>query len=217
MAPMPDSTSEDAFLSKKKAISILQWLVAIVTSYLLLFSKGDISEDPWVFGLIVIFLASPLVLQHLPEAAFEHRYFDIGLLVVDTVLISASIYMNREANWDLFLFYFFILFLAAIGENMIRIVVGSVLISVVYLGLLVQQGKDLMQIGPELFVRIPFLFGASVLYGYLSENAKKEKHRAESAEQKERLKMDLVSALAHDIKNPLGIIMGYAETLADQL
>ncbi|MBI2347141.1 MAG: HAMP domain-containing histidine kinase [Deltaproteobacteria bacterium] len=217
MAPMPDSPSEGSFLSKKKAISILQWLVAIVTSYLLLFSKGDISEDPWVFGLIVIFLASPLVLQHLPEAAFEHRYFDIGLLVVDTVLISASIYMNREANWDLFLFYFFILFLAAIGENMIRIVVGSVLISLVYLGLLVQQGKDLMQIGPELFVRIPFLFGASVLYGYLSENAKKEKHRAESAEEKERLKMDLVSALAHDIKNPLGIIMGYAETLADQL
>ena len=217
MAPMPDSPSEVSFLSKKKAISILQWLVAIVTSYLLLFSKGDISEDPWVFGLIVIFLASPLVLQHLPEAAFEHRYFDIGLLVVDTVLISASIYMNREANWDLFLFYFFILFLAAIGENMIRIVLGSVLISLVYLGLLVQQGKDLMQIGPELFVRIPFLFGASVLYGYLSENAKKEKHRAESAEQKERLKMDLVSALAHDIKNPLGIIMGYAETLADQL
>ena len=214
---MPDSTPEGSFLSKKKAISILQWLVVIVTSYLLLFSKGDISEDPWVFGLIVIFLATPLVLQHLPEAAFEHRYFDIGLLVVDTVLISASIYMNRDVNWDLFLFYFFILFLAAIGENMIRIVLGSVLISLVYLGLLVQQGKDLMQIGPELFVRIPFLFGASVLYGYLSENAKKEKHRAESAEEKERLKMDLVSALAHDIKNPLGIIMGYAETLADQL
>src|SRR3989338_4202254 len=28
--------------------------------------------------------------------------------------------------------------------------------------------------------------------------------------------MDLVSALAHDIKNPLGIIMGYAETMADK-
>src|SRR3990167_5201201 len=28
--------------------------------------------------------------------------------------------------------------------------------------------------------------------------------------------MDLVSALAHDIKNPLGIIMGYAETMSDQ-
>ena len=203
-------------LDKKQAISILQWLIAIVTSYLLLFSKGAASEDPRVYGLIVVFLASSLVIRRLPEAVFQHRYFDIALLVTDTALISASIYMNRDVPWDLFLFYFFILFLAAIGENMVRIVIGSVLISLVYVGLLLEQGKGLSQIGPDLFIRIPFLFGASILYGYLSENAKKEKIRAETAEQKERLKMDLVSALAHDIKNPLGIIMGYAETMSDQ-
>ena len=203
-------------LDKKQAISILQWLIVIVTSYLLLFSKGAASEDPRVYGLIVVFLASSLVIRRLPEAVFQHRYFDIALLVTDTALISASIYMNRDVPWDLFLFYFFILFLAAIGENMVRIVIGSVLISLVYVGLLLEQGKGLAQIGPDLFIRIPFLFGASILYGYLSENAKKEKIRAETAEQKERLKMDLVSALAHDIKNPLGIIMGYAETMSDQ-
>ena len=203
-------------LDKKQAISILQWLIVIVTSYLLLFSKGAASEDPLVYGLIVVFLASSLVIRRLPEAVFQHRYFDIALLVTDTALISASIYMNRDVPWDLFLFYFFILFLAAIGENMVRIVIGSVLISLVYVGLLLEQGKGLSQIGPDLFIRIPFLFGASILYGYLSENAKKEKIRAETAEQKERLKMDLVSALAHDIKNPLGIIMGYAETMSDQ-
>ena len=203
-------------LDKKQAISILQWLIVIVTSYLLLFSKGVTSEDPRVYGLIVVFLASSLVIRRLPEAVFQHRYFDIALLVTDTALISASIYMNRDVPWDLFLFYFFILFLAAIGENMVRIVIGSVLISLVYVGLLLEQGKGLAQIGPDLFIRIPFLFGASILYGYLSENAKKEKIRAETAEQRERLKMDLVSALAHDIKNPLGIIMGYAETMSDQ-
>jgi len=203
-------------LDKKQAISILQWLIVIVTSYLLLFSKGAASEDPRVYGLIVVFLASSLVIRRLPEAVFQHRYFDIALLVTDTALISASIYMNRDVPWDLFLFYFFILFLAAIGENMVRIVIGSVLISLVYVGLLLEQGKGLSQMGPDLFVRIPFLFGASILYGYLSENAKKEKIRAETAEQRERLKMDLVSALAHDIKNPLGIIMGYAETMSDQ-
>lgn len=216
---MLELTSEDPFLSKnkKKAISILQWLVVIVTSYLLLFSKGDISDDPWAYGLIVVFFASTFVVHRLPEAALQHRHFDIALLVFDTALISLSIYMNRDLPWDLFLFYFFILFLAAIGENMIRIVIGSVLISAIYLGLQFEQGRGLAQINPEIFVRIPFLFGSSILYGYLSENAKKEKQRAESAEQKERLKMDLVSALAHDIKNPLGIIMGYAEVMADQL
>lgn len=207
---------EVSVLDKKQTITILQWLIAIVTSYLLLFNKSDISEDPRVYGVIIVFLAASLLLQRLPEAVFHHRYFDIALLLSDTILISASLYMNRDVLWDLFLLYFFILFLAAIGEKMILIVIGSVLISLVYLGLLFQQGKGITQIGPDLFVRIPFLFGASILYGYLSENAKKEKIRAETAEQKERFKMDLVSALAHDIKNPLGIIMGYAETMSDQ-
>ncbi len=208
--------TESPLLDKKHTIIILQWLVAIVTSYLLLFNRGELSEDPKVYGIILIFLACSLILQRLPSDFFHHRFFDTALLISDTILISASIYMNRDVPWDLFLFYFFILFLAAIGENMVRIVIGSVLISIVYLGLLIQQGKGIGQIGPEVFVRIPFLFGASILYGYLSENAKKEKIRAETAEQRERLKMDLVSALAHDIKNPLGIIMGYAETMADK-
>jgi signal transduction histidine kinase len=69
---------------------------------------------------------------------------------------------------------------------------------------------------PEIFIRVPFLFGVSILYGYLLESVKKEKVRAERIEQREQLRMDLVSALAHDIKNPLGVIMGYAENLADR-
>ncbi len=43
-----------------------------------------------------------------------------------------------------------------------------------------------------------------------------EEDDAEGAEEKERLKMDLVSALAHDMKSPLGSIMGYAKIMMDQ-
>lgn len=210
-------TLREPALDKKHAIVTLQWLVVIVSSSLLLFSGGKLSEDPSVYGLILIFFASSLILQRLPEATFYHRFFDTGLALLDTLLISASIYTNRSVPWDLFLFYFFILFLAAIGESMVRIVIGSVLISAIYVVFLVQQGKGLAQMGPDLLIRIPFLFGAAILYGYLSENAKKEKARAETAEQRERLKMDLVVALAHDIKSPLGVIMGYSQLMIDQL
>ena len=203
-------------LSKKRTIIILQWLVAIISSYLVLFSGGEVVDDLRSYSLVGLFLISALVLYRLSDAAFQHRLFDMILLSADTILISAAIYQNRAAPWDLFLLYFFVLFLAAIGETLLKIVGGFLLISLLYLGLLLHQGKGLA-IGTDFFVRTAFLFGVSILYGYLSESAKKEKIRAEEAEQKERLKMDLVSALAHDIKSPLGIIMGYAETLMDQL
>jgi signal transduction histidine kinase len=209
--------SRSRLLDKKKTVIILQWLVVIMSSYQLLFSKGGVSEDPLAHGLVMILLISALVSYRLPEAFFHHQFFDTMLLTFDTLLISTAMYINRDTTWDLFLFYFFILFIAAIGENMVRIVLGSVVLSLVYFGLLVQQGKDLSQTVPDLLVRVSFLFGASVLYGYLSENAKKERRRAETAEENERLKMDLVSTLAHDIKTPLGIIMGHAGMIEDKL
>lgn len=204
-------------LDKKHTVTIIQWLIVIVTSYLMLFSEGQVSEDPIVYGLVVVLLASALVLYRLPTELFDHRYFDTALLIADTILISAAIYMNRTIPWDLFLIYFFILLLAAIGTNLLRIVIGSVVVSLLYLAVLVQKGAGIPQISTDLVIRIPFLFGVSVLYGYLSENANRERKRAELAEERERTKMDLVSSLAHDIKNPLGIIMGYAEMLIEFL
>jgi len=204
-------------LSKKQMIIVLQWLVTIGASYLMLFNKGEIVNDVRSFSLIALFLIAALVLYRLPETVFHHRYFDVTFLVVDTAFISAAIYQNRGGPWDLFLLYFFVLFLAAAGGGQMRVVLGFIVISLVYLGCLLREGKGFAELGSDFFIRIAFLFGISILYGYLSENATKEKVRAESAEQKERVKMDLVSALAHDIKNPLGVIMNYAEILKDQL
>jgi signal transduction histidine kinase len=204
-------------LNKKQMITVLQWLVTIGASYLMLFNKGDVVGDTWSFGLIALFLIATLVLYRLPDELFHHRYFDVTFLIVDTAFISAAIYQNRGGPWDLFLLYFFVLFLAAAGGGQMRVVLGFIVICLVYLGFLLREGKGIAELGSDFFIRIAFLFGISILYGYLSENATKEKVRAESAEQKERVKMDLVSALAHDIKNPLGVIMNYAEILKDQL
>jgi signal transduction histidine kinase len=136
--------------------------------------------------------------------------------VADTAFISAAIYQNRGGPWDLFLLYFFVLFLAAVGGGLMRVVLGFVVISLVYLGFVLREGKGLTEIGSDFFIRTAFLFGISILYGYLSENVRKEKGRAESAVEKEHLKMELVSALAHDIKTPLGVIMSYADLAREQ-
>ena len=208
--------SKGLVADKKYTIIILQWVIAIATSFLILFQKGEVSKDPVVYGVVAIFLFTSLVLYRLPEGAFYHGFFDVALLIWDTLLLSTAIYINQDISWELFLLYFFVLFLAAMGESMLKIVLGSVIINVVYIGLLVQQGMELTQLGSDVYVRISFLFGVSILYGYLSENTNKERRRAETAEEREHLKMGLVSALAHDIKNPLGIIMGYAELKLDE-
>lgn len=40
---------------KKYTIIILQWVIAIATSFLILFPKGEVSLDPAVYALVVLF------------------------------------------------------------------------------------------------------------------------------------------------------------------
>ena len=201
-----------SFEDKKKHLIHLQWLVVLATSYLMLFKKEQLVEDPWALFLVFVLLASIAVLQRLPKATFDHRSFAPALVVTDTLLITLAIGLNKESPWDLLLLFYFGLFIAAIGESLIKIVVGCSVISIA--SVLVSSGMSPSRIDSDALFRIPFIFGASILYAYLAEEARKEKKEVEKAKETERLKRQLVSAMAHDIKNPLWIIMGSAETVA---
>lgn len=198
---------------KKKTLINLQWLVVLATAYLLLFKRLEIVQDPWAFGLIAALLGSILALHHLPETAFDHRQFAPALAVVDTLLITVAILINREGPWDLFLVFFFCLFITATGENLIKIVAACLLVAILSVVVNPFSAATGFRLHPDMLFRIPFLFGVSILYGYLAEQTRKERDRAEKAEQTEQIKRQLVSALAHDIKNPLGVMMGYAEAV----
>ncbi|MBI2359943.1 MAG: HAMP domain-containing histidine kinase, partial [Deltaproteobacteria bacterium] len=132
---------------------------------------------------------------------------------VDTTLITLAILTNREGPWDLYLVFFFCLFITATGENLIKIVAACLLVAILSVSVNPFSSANPFQFDPDLLFRIPFLFGVSILYAYLAEHARNERGRAEKAEHTERIKRQLISALAHDIKNPLGVMMGYAEAV----
>jgi signal transduction histidine kinase len=52
------------------------------------------------------------------------------------------------------------------------------------------------------------------LYGHLTNQVKRDKRRIEQLKPTEELKRQVVSALAHDVKAPLSVILGHAELLA---
>ena len=208
------STSNE---DRKKTLINLQWLIVLATSYLLLFQKGEVVSDPRAFSLILVLLATVPVLYRLPTRHFDHRLFAPTLVILDTLLICAGITLNRQSPWDLLLVFFFGLFIAATGESLIKIIAGCVLISVVSLMANPFSSVSLPQLDADMLFRIPFLFGVSILYGYLAEQTRREKEKAKKTEETAQLKRQMVSALAHDIKNPFAVIMGYAEFAVQDL
>lgn len=202
---------------KKNTLVTLQWFVVIGTSYLSLFSKDYFVEDIRVLLLIIALLLSILVLQRIPEKCLAHRHFNPTLLLADTAMILLAIGLNRDTPWDLYLLFFFCIFIAGIGESLPQIVVGCLLISVIFFTFSLSHGDGAVTLNTEMLLRVPFLFGVSILYGYLAEQVKIEKKRSQTLQDVDRIKRQLVSALAHDIKNPLAVIMGYAAAVASRL
>lgn len=212
LRPLGDESGSD----RRSNILMLQWLVVIGTSYLSLFSGGTLNDDPRVFALIVVLMLSGLVLQRLPERVFQSASFSSLLVFVDVVLILLGIGLKRESPWDLFLLFFLCLYIAGIGESLLKAVVGCLLFSIAFTFVSLSGEKDLW-LDSETLVRVPFLFGVSVLYAYLAHQVKAEKKRADEAERAEGVKRRLVSGLAHDIKSPLSVVKGFTEVISMNL
>jgi len=202
-----------AIREDRNAIIAIQWLVAIGTSYLIFATHDWSLTDPLLALVILVCLVSASVLKRIPEETFEKRLIEPGLLVLDSILIIAAI-VSQETPWDLLLLFFLCVFIAAIGENLIQIAVGCVLLSLVFLVFVSPNAVNVLTINSNFLIRVPFMFGIAIFYGHLASQVKREKRRVEKMEATTRLKRQFVAALAHDIKTPLNVILGHAELLA---
>ena len=106
------------------------------------------------------------------------------------------------------------LFLSALSERIGLVVGAALLITVAHLytlshfvdlGVLIQQGYML---------RIPFLFVVALFFGHLVHHARVRERSVEEGRARE-LRLDLLSAVSHDLKNPLGVIDSLAELMLD--
>jgi len=157
-----------------------------------------------------------LVLQRLPRPLFYHPYFDAVLVIVDAVLIVAGIVLNRDSPWELFLLFSLCVYIASIAESLVKTLLGSLLLSAGFTFVTYSGDKDFW-LDTETLLRIPFLFGVSGLFGYLANQVKWQRQRADEAEQAQLVRRRLVSGLAHDIKSPLSVIKGFAEVVSMNL
>ena len=215
MSADPDSPVNSGRREERNAITAVQWLVAIGVSYLVVAVNDRHVTEPLPAILIVASLASAALLQRVPEIFFEKHLIEPGLLVLDSILILSAITTSHEMPWDLLILFFFCVFIATIGENLIQVALGCILLSLVFVIFVSPNVVDISNAKPDFLFRVPFMFGISIFYGHLANQVKQEKKRAERIEEAALLKRQMVCALAHDIKTPLNVILGHAELIAD--
>jgi len=199
--------------NKKGTIVLLRWVLVISFSYLLLLNLSTSHVQTHIVLLITVALSSNLVVARIPDAWAERRLFDFGIVLFDTTWVTLGLLWAPNVSADLFLLYFLVIFVAAMGESLPIIVGSAAVIGLAYGMMLTWHPGGGFQLTTSALLRVPFLFVVSLFYGYFVAEIRSRRSEVSEARLREQAKSELLVAVSHDLRGPLG----NAEGLLDRV
>jgi len=163
--------------NRKKIILTLRWTAIIVTSYLILFGQGRVTDLHLSHILILIYILSNVLLTFFPKTWFSNLKFFYPLVIVDTGIVSFGMYLSEKMTTDFYLVFFLIIIFASISRNFKLLMAIGGITALLYGVLLYSWGLLLTQNSSSYTLRIPFIFIMTAFYGYIVQTLTKEKHQ----------------------------------------
>ncbi len=149
---------------------LLQSLVSIILSFELLFGSNFIISRAMSDSLVVglwLFIAFIAVM---PRAVLQAAWLSAGLVSIDTLLVTATIYLSGNARPDLYIAYFVLMLIAASVRRLSHLLGLSMLLSVGYAVVLYEGIIQSGTIAAGQLLGIPVLLVMAIFYGVALES-----------------------------------------------
>lgn len=167
-------------MSRRRAIALLRTTSIVATAYLVVAEVGREGVSLTTAALVGAALASNIVLRWVPESTCASTRFTGAVMLVDTAWITVVLLSAGRFGGELFYLYFFVLFLAGIGESVKLIAVGSIVTVVAYLVAAGGSADARFAWSASTLMRIPFFLAIATFYGYLIDRVRQEHLAARS-------------------------------------
>src|SRR6185295_9938410 len=162
--PSSEDSCHESTISRPRYV-VLQSLVGIMLAYQLLSGAELIASRPTIGGIVVGMVAMVLCLWYVPPSILQASWFSGTVIGIDTVLVTATIYLSGNARSELYLSYFILMLIAASVRRLSHIIGLSLLLCVGY-GVILYQG--VIQTGalsPGHLLGVPVLLVMATFYG----------------------------------------------------
>src|SRR5207302_10546222 len=217
----------------------IRWLFFLVLSFLVLYTYSEQATlgEIWLkAGLLAFYAVSNTLLTWATRRQFKLERWSRPIFLADVVLVSASLYFSAGADTELYLLCFVIIYMSTLGRRVRDAIPLALMAALLYGLFLYHQHPDINFFDPKLLLRFPFFLVLSLFTSYLAEQADLQQRRlSQMAEVQTALATELqkamvdlrdkqsallqaekmtamgqmAGALAHEIRNPLSVIVGY--------
>ena len=161
--------SNDAFVlsprtlaqeKQRETIVMVRWALILTCAYLMLLGRSTAGPS-WLGPLLVAaYLGSNLAVGRMARANVSRQSFKIGVAVLDTCFITASLWIAQQLSVELLLLCLGVLILAIAGLSLGVIAGVTIALSVVSL-VVTWFGGGQMIWQSSLLLRVPFLLAAA--------------------------------------------------------
>ncbi len=154
----------DSTISRPRYLA-LQSLVGIMLAYQLLSGAELIASRPAIGVIVIGLVAMVLCLWYVPNTILQAAWFSGTVIGIDTVLVTATIYLSGNARSELYLSYFVLMLIAASVRRLSHVIGLSLLLCAGY-GVILYQG--IVQTGslsPGHLLGVPVLLVMATFYG----------------------------------------------------
>jgi len=161
--PSADS-GHDSTISRPRYL-VLQSLVGVMLAYQLLFGAELTASRPTIGVIVIGLVAMVLCLWYVPNSILQAAWFSGTVIGIDTVLVTATIYLSGHARSELYLAYFVLMLIAASVRRLSHVIGLSMLLCAGY-GVILYQG--IIQTGslsPGHLLGVPVLLVMATFYG----------------------------------------------------
>jgi signal transduction histidine kinase len=223
----------------------IRWLFFLVLSFLFLYTYSENSTPAEIMlkaALLGFYAISNAALMWATRRDFSALRWGVPVFIADIILVSLSLYFSAGADVDLYVMCFLMIYLATLGRRMRDALPMTIVVCIVYGLLLFHQNPHLELMDPKILLRFPFFLVLALFTSYLSEQSDMHRRRidqmkeVQSALSRELAKAmidlrdkqtaliqaekmsamgNMAGALAHEIRNPLSVIIGYVGDLLD--
>jgi len=162
--PSSVDSCHDSTISRSRYV-VLQSLVGVMLAYQLLSGAELIASRPTIGVIVGGLVAMVLCLWYVPASILEAAWFSGIVIGIDTVLVTATIYLSGNARSELYLSYFILMLIAASVRRLSHVIGLSLLLCAGYGVILYQGVVQTGSLSPGHLLGLPVLLVMATFYG----------------------------------------------------